>query len=360
MRINPLTAIDFYKADHRSQYPVGTTEVYANFTPRSAKLAKVADRFDEKIVFFGLQYFIKHFLQDAWDQEFFKKDKASVVAAYKRRMDTSLGKDAISVDHIEALHDLGYLPIRIKALPEGSRVPIGVPVLTIVNTHPDFFWLTNYLESVISCYLWKPVTSATTAFEYRRFLTQSALKTGGDIDFVRFQAHDFSYRGLSGMQDAFISGAAHLTSFWGTDTVPALDFVEEYYGADAEKEPVGFSVPATEHSVMCMGMQDGELETFRRLISEVYPSGIVSIVSDTWDFWKVVTEYVSILKDDIMKRNGKLVIRPDSGDPVKIICGDSDAPIGTPEHKGAIQCLWDVFGGTMTAKNFKNSIVILA
>lgn len=353
MRINPLTAIDFYKADHRSQYPVGTTEVYANFTPRSAKNAKVADGFDGKIVFFGLQYFIKHFLQEAWDQQFFKKDKASVVAAYKRRMDTSLGKDAISVEHIEALHDLGYLPIRIKALPEGSRVPIGVPVLTIVNTHPDFFWLTNYLESVISCYLWKPVTSATTAFEYRRFLTQSALKTGGDMDFVRFQAHDFSYRGLSGMQDAFMSGAAHLTSFWGTDTVPALDFLEEYYGANAEKEPVGFSVPATEHSVMCMGMQDGELETFRRLISDVYPSGIVSIVSDTWDFWKVVTEYVSILKDNIMKRNGKLVIRPDSGDPVKIICGDPDAPIGTPEHKGAIECLWDVFGGTMTAKNFK-------
>ncbi len=353
MNINPLTAIDFYKADHRSQYPVGTTEVYANFTPRSSTHAKVADGFDKKIVFFGLQYFIKHFLQEAWDQQFFKKDKASVVAAYKRRMDASLGKDAISVEHIAALHDLGYLPIRIKALPEGSRVPIGVPVLTIVNTHPDFFWLTNYLESVISCYLWKPVTSATTAFEYRRFLTQCAIKTGGDKDFVRFQAHDFSFRGLSGMQDAFISGAAHLTSFWGTDTVPALDFVEEYYGADVQKEPVGFSVPATEHSVMCMGMQDGELETFRRLISEVYPSGIVSIVSDTWDFWKVVTEYVSILKDDIMKRNGKLVIRPDSGDPVKIVCGDPDAPAGTPTHQGAIQCLWDVFGGTMTEKGFK-------
>lgn len=353
MIINPLTAIDFYKADHRNQYPVGTTEVYANFTPRSATYAKVADGFDKKIVFFGLQYFIKHFLQDAWDQQFFKKDKTSVVAEYKRRMDTSLGKDAISTEHIAALHDLGYLPIRIKALPEGSRVPIGVPVLTIVNTHPDFFWLTNYLESVISCYLWKPVTSATTAFEYRRFLTQCAIKTGGDKDFVRFQAHDFSFRGLSGMQDALISGAAHLTSFWGTDTVPALDFVEEYYGADAEKEPVGFSVPATEHSVMCMGMQDGELETFRRLINEVYPSGIVSIVSDTWDFWKVVTEYVSILKEDIIKRNGKLVIRPDSGDPVKIVCGDQDAPAGTPAHKGAVQCLWEVFGGTMTDKGFK-------
>lgn len=353
MKINPLTAIDFYKADHRSQYPVGTTEVYANFTPRSAALAKVADGFDKKIVFFGLQYFIKHFLIEAWNDQFFKQPKEKVVGAYKRRMDASLGKDSISVDHIAALHDLGYLPIRIKALPEGSRVPIGVPVLTIVNTKPDFFWLTNYLESVISCYLWKPVTSATIAFEYRRLLTQSALATGGNLDFVRFQAHDFSYRGLSGMQDACISGAAHLTSFWGTDTVPAIDFVEEYYNADAEKEPVGFSVPATEHSVMCMGMQDGELETFRRLIKDVYPAGIVSIVSDTWDFWRVITEYVLILKDDILKRDGKLVIRPDSGDPIKIVCGDPDAPAGTPEHKGAIECLWDVFGGTITDKGFR-------
>lgn len=353
MKINPLTAIDFYKADHRSQYPVGTTEVYANFTPRSAAHAKVADGYDNKIVFFGLQYFIKHFLQEAWNEQFFKKDKATVVSAYKRRMDTSLGANAVSVDHIAALYDLGYLPIRVKAIPEGRRVPIGVPVLTIVNTHPDFFWLTNYLESVISCYLWKPVTSATTAFEYRRFLSQSALATGGSMDFVRFQAHDFSYRGLSGMQDAFISGAAHLTSFWGTDTVPAIDFVEEYYHANADKEPVGFSVPATEHSVMCMGMQDGELATFRRLINDVYPKGIVSIVSDTWDFWKVVTEYVSILKSDILKRDGKLVIRPDSGDPVKIVCGDPDAPTGTPEHKGAIECLWDIFAGSMTDKGFK-------
>lgn len=353
MKINPLTAIDFYKADHRSQYPVGTTEVYANFTPRSAALGKVADGFDNKIVFFGLQYFIKHFLIETWNEQFFKKPKDQVVAAYKRRMDASLGKDSISVDHIASLHDLGYLPIRIKALPEGSRVPIGVPVLTIVNTKPEFFWLTNYLESVISCYLWKPVTSATTAFEYRRMLTQSALTTGGNMDFVRFQAHDFSYRGLSGMQDACISGAAHLTSFWGTDSVPAIDFVEDYYGADADKEPVGFSVPATEHSVMCMGMQDGELETFRRLINDVYPAGIVSVVSDTWDFWRVITEYVFLLKEDILKRDGKLVIRPDSGDPIKIICGDPDAPEGTPEHKGAIECLWNVFGGTVTDKGFR-------
>lgn len=178
MRINPLTAIDFYKADHRSQYPQGTSEVYSNFTPRSYKHSRVLADFDGKVVMFGLQYFIKHFFMEVWEENFFKLPKEQVVKAYKRRMDNALGPDAITVEHIAALHDLGYLPLKIKALPEGSRVPIGVPVLTVVNTHPDFFWLTNYIESVISCYLWKPMTSATTAFEYKRLLTQYAIKTG--------------------------------------------------------------------------------------------------------------------------------------------------------------------------------------
>lgn len=353
MKINPLTAIDFYKADHRSQYPKGTTEVYSNFTPRSTRLAKVLPDYDNKIVVFGLQYFIKHFLQESWNEYFFKLPKEDVVNTYKRRIENALGVGAITFEHIEALHDLGYLPIRIKALPEGVRVPVSVPVLTIVNTHPDFFWLTNYIESVISCYLWKPITSATIAFEYKRLLTNSALKTGSPLDFVPFQAHDFSFRGLSGLQDAAVSGAAHLISFWGTDTVPAIDMLEDYYGANSNEEPIGFSVPATEHSVMAMGTKDGELSTFKRLITDVYPKGIVSIVSDTWDFWQVVTDFVSTLKKQILARDGKLVIRPDSGDPIKIICGDPEAPKNTPEYKGAIECLWEVFGGRETEKGYK-------
>ena len=353
MQMNPLTAIDFYKTDHRRQYPEGTAEVYANFTPRSSRLAKVLDGYDNKIVFFGLQYFVQDFLINAWNEHFFKQPQEKVVAAYKRRMDFALGKDAIDVKHIAELHDLGYLPLKIKALAEGTKSPIGIPVLTIVNTHPDFFWLTNYIESIISCYLWKPITSATIAFEYKRLLVDYAKKTGSPIDFTQFQAHDFSFRGMSSFQDAAISGAAHLTSFWGTDSVPAIDLAEIYYKANAENEMIGCSVPATEHSVMCMGMKDGELATFKRLICDLYPNGIVSIVSDTWDFWKVVTEYTVELKQEILRRDGKVVIRPDSGDPVKIVAGDPDAPKGTPEHKGAIECLWDVFGGTITDKGYK-------
>lgn len=357
MKLNPLTQIDFYKADHRRQYPEGTTLVYSNFTPRSSRLTNLPEE-QKQIVFFGLQYFIKSFLIDDWNEGFFRRPKKDVVEEYRRRMDTSLGPGAIPVDHIEALHDLGYLPIEIRALPEGSKVDIRTPCLTIHNTHPDFFWLVNYLESVMSCYLWKPCVSATTAAWYKEVFDKYAEETSSFPDFTGFQGHDFSFRGMSGPQDAALSGAGHLLSFVGTDTVPAIDLLEQYYHGDADKELIGCSVPATEHSVMSMGAsEDGEFEVFRRLITEVYPSGIVSIVSDTFDFWAVLTEYMPMLKEQIMAREGnpianKVVIRPDSGDPVKIICGDplSSDPIIS---KGAIELLWDTFGGTTNEKGYK-------
>lgn len=359
MKVNPLTAIDFYKADHKSQYPEGTELVYSNFTPRSTRLAHMMlDDYDGLIVWFGLQGFIKWFLLDTWNTGFFNQPKDEVISKYKRRMDTSLGPDAIDVSHLEALHDLGYLPIIISALPEGVRVSSKVPVLTIHNTLPEFFWLTNYLESVLSAELWKSSTTATIAYQYRKLLTQYARLTGSPVDFVGLQAHDFSFRGMSGLYDSMSSGVGHLTSFVGTDTVSAIDYAEEYYNADAEKELIGCSVPATEHSVMCMGSKEGEIDTFRRLITELYPSGIVSIVSDTWDFWKVISEYTVALKEEILNRTpnalglAKTVFRPDSGDPVKIICGDPEGKT-EQERKGAVEVLWDVFGGTETDKGYR-------
>lgn len=356
-QLNPLNAIDFYKADHRRQYPQGTEYVYANFTPRSSRLAKMLPDFDDKIVFFGLQGFIQHFLIDTWDAGFFQQDKNTVIRAYKRRMDRSLGDGAVPVEHLEALHDLGYLPIKIKALPEGSRVNMRVPVLTIINTLPEFFWLTNYLETVLSAELWKSCTTATIAYEYKRLLTEYALKTAAPLDFVPVQCHDFSSRGMSGIYDAAQNSVGHLTSFIGTDAVLAIDYAEHYY--DAVDDVVGVSVPATEHSVMCMGGEETEIETFRRLICDLYPSGVVSIVSDTWDFWRVITEFSQSLKQEILNRTpnalglAKVVFRPDSGDPVKIICGDPDAPFDSPAFKGAVQCLWEIFGGTTTDKGYK-------
>lgn len=349
-------SIDFYKADHRRQYPDGTEFVYSNFTPRSSRLANVIEGFDDRVVFLGLQAYIKRILLDQWQREFFDKPKDEVIRKYKRRMDTSLGKDSIPMDHIEDLHDLGYLPLKIKALEEGSRVNIKVPMFTVINTIPEFYWLTNYIESSISAEVWKPCTTATIAYEYKRLLTEYAVKTAAPLDFVAIQAHDFSFRGMSGAEDAALSGLGHLSSFMGTDAVAAIDYAEDLYNAT---EVVGVSVPATEHSVMCMGTKESEIETFRRLINDLYPKGIVSIVSDTWDFWKVITEYAVELKDDILNRQpneiglAKTVFRPDSGDPIKIICGDPDSKPGSPEFKGAVECLWDIFGGTESEKGYK-------
>ncbi|MFY2597065.1 nicotinate phosphoribosyltransferase [Achromobacter xylosoxidans] len=385
--LNPLTQIDFYKSGHIFQYPAGTESVYSNFTARSDRLAPVLRAglapFEGKVVFTGLQGFCKEFLINAFNVGFFQQPKAQAVRQYQRRMDNALGPGAVPADHIAALHDLGYLPIRIKALPEGSRVNIKVPLFTVRETKKEFAWLTNYLETVLSNFNWKPITVATLAYEYRRLLEAYAEVTGADTTFIDWQAHDFSARGLSGPEDSMRAGFAHLLSFTGTDTVAAIDYAEAFYGADSDKELVGGSVPATEHSVMSMGGKLDEIGTFRRLITEVYPSGIVSIVSDTWDFWQVITEYAKTLKAEILARTpnalgqAKVVFRPDSGDPVKILTGytweelkrgpygpdrdengmftvkETGQKITEAEQKGAVECLWDIFGGTYTDKGYR-------
>lgn len=351
---NPLFAIDFYKVDHRRQYPEGTTEIYSNFTPRFVKPChSLLPDFDDRIVVFGIQSFIKDYLIEQWNYLFFERHKDIVVTEYKDLIQTALGLEDFDCSHIEALHDLGYLPIRIRAISEGLRVPIGVPVLTVVNTHPDFYWLTNYLETIISASLWKPMTSATIAFEFKRLLTRYARMTVADESFIPFQAHDFSFRGMSGWNDATLSGAAHLTSFMGTDCVSAIDLLNHHYDASNTVSITGTSVPATEHSVMCCGGSEGEFNTIKRLITEVYPEGIVSIVCDSYDFWQTLTVYLPSLYKEINERQGKVVVRPDSGNPVDIICGDVCAVDGSPSHKGALQCLWDVFGGSINAAGYK-------
>lgn len=342
---------DGYKLDHRRQYPEGTEYVYSNWTPRSCQYFPEAS---EGIVVFGIEYFIKKYLLEEFNKNFFSRPKEEVIEEFSRRINTFLGPNQVGINHISALHDLGYLPIEIKALPEGTLCPIGVPVLTVINTVPEFFWITNYLETLMSACLWLPMTSATSARLYKKRLMEHALKTGfHDQPGLDFLCHDFSMRGMAGIEAAIMSGLGHLTSFTGSETIPALEAAEEYYNADADSELLAGTVPATEHSVMCAGGMEDEFETFKRLITEIYPTGIVSIVSDTWDFWQVITEYMPRLKDTIMSRDGRVVVRPDSGDPVKIICGDSEADPNSPEYKGAYQLLGEIFGTTVNEKGYK-------
>lgn len=345
--MNPLLLTDGYKADHRRQYPDGTTLVYSNWTPRKSRIDGV-----DQVVFFGLQYFIKKYIMHDFEEYFFKQPKEKVVAQYARRINNYLGENQVGTQHIANLHDLGYIPMEFKALPEGVSVPLRVPMFTMYNTRPEFFWLTNYFETLLSAIIWMPCNSATIAVQYRKVLDRYAAETSSVPEFVNWQGHDFSMRGMAGIEAAVTSAAGHLLSFTGTDTIPAIDFLEEYYNADTDKELVGGSVAATEHSVMCMGTTQGEFETFKRLVCDVYPKGIVSIVSDTWDLWRVLIDYLPRLKDEILGREGKVVIRPDSGNPADIICGNPEGRTDA-EKKGVIELLWDVFGGQVNSKGYK-------
>lgn len=339
--MNPITLIDGYKFAHRQQYPSGTTRVYSNWTPRESRIPGV-----DHVTFLGLQYFLDKYLGQEFGA-FFTTPVDEVCAAYQRRLDGYLGPNGVGTDHIRALHKLQYLPLEVRALPEGTSVPLRVPMLTIENTHDDFAWLTNYIETLMSSLLWLPCTSATAAASFRKVLDAAAVATGSPPEFVPWQGHDFSFRGMAGPEAAALSGAGHLLSFTGTDTLPAIDLIEDYYGVPAGYLLAG-SVPATEHSVMCAGGELCELDTFDRLLT-LYPAGIVSVVSDTWDLWGVLTNILPQLKSRIMAREGKLVIRPDSGDPADIVCGDPKAEPGSPAFKGVIELLWDVFGGTTTS-----------
>lgn len=386
--IDPWAAVDHYKVSHRKMYPTGLKQVYSNITPRSSKYFTGTNEYDNKVVVVGFTAFFKWYLVRHWEDNFFSLPRVEVVRRYTERYGNSLGPDAVAdLNHIIELHSLGYLPLRIKTIDEGSRVNIKVPVMTITNTDDRFGWFVNYLETVLSSDAWKPMTAATLAYEYRRLCMNYAELTGSTKDFIKFQCHDFSARGLSGFLDSAATGFGFLTSFAGTDTVAAIEYATSYYNANVTKELVGVSVPATEHSVACSNIlfieqalakegitgeparREAERRLLVRMLTELYPTGILSYVSDSYSYWDVVLDIVPSIKDVIMSRNGKLVVRPDSGDPIRIVAGyteeevirkngsifvkETGEEIAEHEFKGTIQCLWDVFGGTINTKGFK-------
>lgn len=348
--IYPATLLcDFYKLSHQEQYPEGTEVIYSTWTPRSNKYIPMIDR----VVAFGFQYFVKEYLIDYFNENFFDRPKDEVVAEYTRFIKFAMGVENPKTKHIEDLHDLGYLPLLVKAVKEGTMVPIRVPMLTIENTEPRFFWLTNYVESLLSSEIWQPSTAASIATQYYKIGKKYAEETVGNIEHLPFQFHDFSFRGMEGLHGAATSGAAHLLPFVGTDSVPSIYFHEKYYNANIEKELVGTSIPATEHSVMCANSDPDdrdEYENFKRIITELYPNGFVSIVSDTYDFWKVVREILPRLKQDILNRDGRVVIRPDSGDPVSIICGKNIEDLTKSRYVDTLEDAKDIFYETLMDK----------
>lgn len=352
------TATDGYKIGHRPLYPDGTNLTYSNGTFRSDRIFlndKSLSRFwDSKVVWVGIQGALRE-IHGLWKRSFFDKPKEAVVKRYARRMKHYLGDGRVNSECFEKLHDLGYLPIQVLSIKEGSRVNMNVPAYTVYNTHPDFYWVVNYLETIMSAIIWKIATNATIAYEYRRTLDFWAKETGVDSAFVDVQGHDFSFRGMSGPEDAARCGLGHLVAFKGTDTLPAIDYAEDMYFADVENEFVAASVVATEHAVATSNIlfnvskllkampknyglnnkvdvaalrTQGELQFIREVLTVKNPTGIISLVSDSFDFWKVLTEVIPALKEEILARQpdstglAKTVIRPD--------CYSSDTSILTP------------------------------
>lgn len=362
-KINSLFWVDGYKTAHKAMLAPGTTKLYGTWIPRSVKHAPKGVT---KIVSFGQQLVWK-WLHDEFQENFFNHTKVKAIQ-FVKDMSLYLGME-YDGKHFEELWDLGYLPIKVKALPEGIETNPNIPHMTFVNTVDGFAWLTLYLETVVSALAWKPSTAATIAKLYRRQAEEWVKKTDEkNMWLVDFMCHDFSARGLDPMSQ-YLIGLGHATSFKGSDTLPVIPAARYFYGVKEDEMPI-FSVNASEHSVSTTKIFTvGEQQMIADWL-KIFPKGILSIVSDTFDLWKLITEYLPANKEAIMARDGKLVIRPDSGDPVDIICGDLKYEesknlygtkideykhlfLDTPQRKGVIELLWDIFGGTINEQGYK-------
>lgn len=329
--INPLAYLtDSYKVSHVVFEIKGVKEIYSNFTARFGKYMQemVGAAWDNQYVVFGVQYAMLE-MNHLFNTGFFDRHKAEVMQEMKDMFSPYIGWTEYK--HFEALHDLGYLPIKIKALPEGTLAPIGCPFLTARNTVDGFEWLPNYVESLLSTLIWKPLTIATMARFFRLKTNEFALKTNGSLLGTEFQNHDFHVRGASGWQSAAINGCAFLLSSCGTDNMPSLDYAERYYGSTNKRGFLAASVSAGEHSVTTLGiltmmealevgLVDGE-EAYVDYVLDRIPTGIFSYVSDSFDYWALVDQILPNVKERIMQRDGKFVVRGDSGNPVHIIAG---------------------------------------
>lgn len=406
--LNPMFLTDFYKTLHHVIYVDKLDFLTSYWTPRKV-IWERQNVLPNEVVVFGLQAFIKEWLIDYFNEAFFKRDVNEIVEEYEtflaNTFNEEIGKES---QIIRDLHKLGYMPLSIRALPEGTIVPTKVPMIEITNTVKGFAWLVNYLETLFSCNMWLPSCAASIARIFR-LNANKAWEDTCDSGSPRTFCCDFAMRGMGSMDAAMKSAAGHMLSFTGASTIPSYYWLEKYYNADSTNGKIAKCSPSTEHSVMSSYGPDKEVECYRTIIDKV-KNGPLSIVSDTYDYWNLITNVLVQLKDQIMNRNGKVLIRGDSGDPVDIICGwdipvckDMNAfdrlvieskhglhlptnngsgklfrereyvrisgnyytykfgekliPVDLkdvpPEVKGTVECLWEIFGGTINSKGYK-------
>ena len=320
-RITTLT--DSYKFTHHFQYPSDTQKVYSYFEARTGALYN-------KTLFFGLQYYLKEYLAG----KVVTRENIEYAAKLSKAHfcnDTYFNR--AMWEHILNVHD-GRLPVEIKAVPEGTPVQISNALMTICNTDDKCYPLTNHLETILS-QIWAGSTVATLSYEVYKLIEHYRNMTGS-TDFIRFGLHDFGFRGVSSVESAGVEGAGHLINFMGTDTVKAMEVAEEYYSAPLDG--LAYSVAATEHSVMTARGEEGEEQVFSELLDK-YPTGILSVVIDSYNYKRFVNQYALKFKDRIIARDGKLVFRPDSGDPQSVTLD-------------VLEGLTKVFGSTKNAKGY--------
>ena len=334
---NAMLLIDFYKACHAEMLPKGITKSVSYFTPRMSRIKRW-----NHVVNFSLQGFIKEYLIDYFNENFFDVSLETIENTYRHVMDNCFGKNNYNFGKIGRLHELGYLPIEIVSLPEGVKVPMHVPIFGITNTHPDFAWLPQSLESLISAEIWHPMLAATVGSTYRDIVNKYYDETCDDNIPKNKALGAFDFRGEECLQSATKAGAAWCLSFLNTATVPAIPYLEKYYNCDCSKEPVAFGAASTEHSVMCSNFAvDGDEKTFlNRILTEIYPNSSFSVVSDSYDYWNLVKNILPTLKSEILAHNGCMLIRGDSGECVDVVTQ-------------TVFELWNIFGGSINSKGYK-------
>ena len=331
MKNNLILLADAYKYSHHKLYYPGTTRVYSYLESRGGKF--------DSTVFYGLQYFLKEYLEGvAFTQE--DLDQATPF------MQQVFGRDDVfdqsKFQYILDEHG-GRLPVRIRAVPEGMTVPVKNVLMTIENTDPKCFWLTNFLETLLM-QIWYPCTVATISREVKKVVANYFAETategseaGIDWAAIRFVLNDFGYRGVSSMESAALGGSAHLINFMGSDNLAGSLLAQQYYRTT---EVYGKSIPATEHSICTLLGEKGELDIFRHVL-DTFPAGTIACVSDSYNIFRACEEYWGeALKEQVLERNGTLVIRPDSGDPVMTLLK-------------IFEILFDKFGYTTNDKGYR-------
>lgn len=336
---NALLLSDTYKQVHDRMYPNSLNTLVSYWVPRKSMFQNEEN---QKMVFFGLQAFIQEYLVEYFQNNFFKIPLDEILTTYRKYLNIQLGEGNYDIEKIVLLHNTGYLPLQISAIPEGTKVNMGVPCICVMNTDKRFAWLVQWIECILQAELWKPCNHATIGNMYYRIAKHWYDKTvDSDID-PRMAFADFGMRGMSCMNEAVRCSAAWLLSANKTSSIPALPYIDKYYDADCSFNHIGIGAVSTEHSVMGANYAlDGDEETFvKKLLTELYPNTSFSMVSDTYDYWNMVNNIIPSLKDEVLAHNGKLFIRPDSGDQYETVIN-------------TILSLWDNFGGNLNTKGYK-------